>query len=161
MGLQRSHAEIRDEMTGIHEQLNTLMQMMQRNNLQPQQRQALRVPWNDIIEADEDPMGMMRPTIGADQEGRIIILLMVSNLRFHRLEEVVHPRNTWSGFRRLKRCLNGMNILKKGSARWQHLSLQIMLWKLEDSEEKGWRRGEYNVGNYEKSDEEEICSWLL
>jgi len=40
----------------------------------------------------------MRPTIGADQEGRIIILLMVSNLRFHRLEEVVHPRNTWSGF---------------------------------------------------------------
>jgi hypothetical protein len=62
-------------------------------------------------------MGMMRPTIGADQEGRIIILLMVSNLRFHRLEEVVHPRNTWSGFRRLKRCLNGMNVLKKGSAR--------------------------------------------
>jgi len=55
MGLQRSHAEIRDEMTGIREQLNTLMQMMQRNNLQPQQRQALRVPRNDIIEADEDP----------------------------------------------------------------------------------------------------------
>jgi hypothetical protein len=43
MGLQRSHAEIQDEMTGIHEQLNTLMQMMQRHNLQPQQRQALRV----------------------------------------------------------------------------------------------------------------------
>ena len=57
MGLQRSHAEIRDEMTGIREQLNTLMQMMQRNNLQPQQRQALRVPRNDIIEADEDPNG--------------------------------------------------------------------------------------------------------
>jgi len=73
-------------------------------------------------------MGMMRPTIGADQEGRIIILIMVSNLRFHYLEEVVHLRNTWSGFRRLKRCLNGMNILKKGSARWQHLSLQIMLF---------------------------------
>ena len=36
MGLQLSHAEIRDEMTGIREQLNTLMQMMQRNNLQPQ-----------------------------------------------------------------------------------------------------------------------------
>jgi hypothetical protein len=35
MGLQRSHAEIRDEMTGIYEQLNTLMQMMQINNLQP------------------------------------------------------------------------------------------------------------------------------
>ena len=35
MGLQRSHAEIWDEMTGIREQLNTLMQMMQRNNLQP------------------------------------------------------------------------------------------------------------------------------
>jgi hypothetical protein len=33
MGLQRSHVEIRDEMTGIREQLNTLMQMMQRNNL--------------------------------------------------------------------------------------------------------------------------------
>jgi hypothetical protein len=43
MGLQRSHAEIRDEMTGIREQLNTLIKMMQRNNLQPQQRQALRV----------------------------------------------------------------------------------------------------------------------
>ena len=57
MGLQLSHAEIRDEMTGIREQLNTLMQMMQRNNLQPQQRQALRVPRNDIIEADEDPNG--------------------------------------------------------------------------------------------------------
>jgi len=128
MGLQRSHAEIRDEMTGIREQLNTLMQMMQRNNLQPQQRQALRVPRNDIIETDEDQMGMMRPTIRADQEGRIIILLMVSNLRFHRLEEVVHLRNTWSGFRRLKRCLNVMNILKKGSARWQHLSLRIMLF---------------------------------
>jgi len=39
-------------------------------------------------------MGMMRPTIGADQEGGIIILLMPSNLRFHHLEEVVHPRNT-------------------------------------------------------------------
>jgi hypothetical protein len=38
MGLQQSHAEIRDEMTGIREQLNTLMQMMQRNNLQLQQR---------------------------------------------------------------------------------------------------------------------------
>jgi len=36
MGLQWSHAEIWDEMTGIREQLNTLMQMMQRNNLQPQ-----------------------------------------------------------------------------------------------------------------------------
>jgi hypothetical protein len=36
MGLQRSNAEIRDEMTRIREQLNTLMQMMQRNNLQPQ-----------------------------------------------------------------------------------------------------------------------------
>ena len=36
MGLQRSHADIQDEMTGIREQLNTLMQMMQRNNLQPQ-----------------------------------------------------------------------------------------------------------------------------
>ena len=35
MGLQRSHVEIRDEMTGIREQLNTLMQMMQNNNLQP------------------------------------------------------------------------------------------------------------------------------
>jgi hypothetical protein len=58
MGLQRSHAEIiRDEMTGIRDQLNTLMQMMQRHNLQPQQRQALRVPQNDIIEADEDPNG--------------------------------------------------------------------------------------------------------
>ena len=33
MGLQRSHAEIQDEMTGIREQLNTLVQMMQRNNL--------------------------------------------------------------------------------------------------------------------------------
>jgi hypothetical protein len=33
MGLQRSHAEIRDEMTRIHEQLNTLIQMMQINNL--------------------------------------------------------------------------------------------------------------------------------
>ena len=44
MGLQRSHAEIRDKMTGIREQLNTLMEMMQRHNLQPQQRQALRVP---------------------------------------------------------------------------------------------------------------------
>ena len=90
--------------------------MMQRHNLQPQQRQALRVPRNDIIETDEDQMGMMRPTIRADQEGRIIILLVVSNLRFHRLEEIVHLRNTWSGLRRLKRCLNGMNILKKGSA---------------------------------------------
>jgi len=57
MGLQRSHAEIRDEMTGIREQLNTLMQMMQRYNLQPQQRQAFRVPRNDIIEADKDPNG--------------------------------------------------------------------------------------------------------
>ena len=56
-GLQRSYAEIRDEMTGIREQLNTLIQMMQRNNLQPRQRQALRVPRNDIIEADEDPNG--------------------------------------------------------------------------------------------------------
>ena len=128
MGLQRSHAEIQDEMTGIREQLNTLMQMMQRHNLQPQQRQALRVPRNDIIEADEDPNGDDEADVGADQEGRIIILLMVSNLRFHRLEEVVHLRNTWSGFRRLKRCLNVMNILKKGSARWQHLSLQIMLF---------------------------------
>jgi hypothetical protein len=73
-------------------------------------------------------MGMMRPTIGADQEGRIIILLVVSNLRFHHLEEVVHPRNTWSEFRRLKRFLNGMSILKKGSARWQHLSLHITLF---------------------------------
>jgi hypothetical protein len=90
MGLQRSHAEIRDEMTGIREQLNTLMQMMQRNNLQPQQRQAFRVPRNDIIEADEDPNGDDEADVGADQEGRIIILLMVSNLRFHRLEEVVH-----------------------------------------------------------------------
>ena len=44
-------------MIGIREQLNTLMQMMQRNNLQPQQRQALRVPQNDIIEVDEDPNG--------------------------------------------------------------------------------------------------------
>ena len=44
MGLQRFHAEIRDEMIGNREQLNTLMEMMQRNNLQPQQRQALRVP---------------------------------------------------------------------------------------------------------------------
>jgi len=35
MSLQRSHAEIQDEMTGIYEQLNTLMQMMQINNLQP------------------------------------------------------------------------------------------------------------------------------
>jgi len=35
MGYQRSHVEIRDEMIGIHEQLNTLMQMMQRNNFQP------------------------------------------------------------------------------------------------------------------------------
>ena len=116
MGLQRSHAEIRDEMTGIRERLNTLMQRMQRNNLQPQPRQALRVPRNDIIEADEDPNG--------DDEADD----RVSNLRFHRLEGVVHLRNTWSGFRRLKRCLNGMNILKKGSARWQHLSLQIMLF---------------------------------
>jgi len=33
MGLQRSHVEIRDEMTGIREQLNTFMQMMQINNL--------------------------------------------------------------------------------------------------------------------------------
>jgi hypothetical protein len=57
MGLQRSHTEIRDEMTGIREQLNTLMQMMPRNNLQSQQRQALRMPRNDIIEADEDPNG--------------------------------------------------------------------------------------------------------
>jgi len=30
--------------------------------------------------------------------------------------------------------------------------------KLKDSEGKGWRRGAYNMGNYEKSDEEEICS---
>ncbi|XP_061957345.1 uncharacterized protein LOC133678848, partial [Populus nigra] len=44
-------------MTGIREQLNTLMQMMQRNNLQPQQRQALRMPRNDFIEADEYPNG--------------------------------------------------------------------------------------------------------
>ena len=36
MALQRSHAEIRDEMTRIREQLNTLIQMMQINNLQPQ-----------------------------------------------------------------------------------------------------------------------------
>jgi hypothetical protein len=36
-----------------------------------------------------------------------------------------------------------------------------MVGKLKDSEEKGWRRGDYNVGNYEKSDEEEICSSLL
>jgi hypothetical protein len=35
MGLQQSHAGIRDEMTGIHERLNTLMHIMQRNNLQP------------------------------------------------------------------------------------------------------------------------------
>jgi hypothetical protein len=55
MGLQRSHAQIQDEMTGIYEQLNTLIQMMQRNNLQPQQRQTLRVPRNNIIEADKDP----------------------------------------------------------------------------------------------------------
>ena len=48
MGLQRSHAEIQDEMTRIHEQLNTLMQRMQRNNLQPQQRQALRAPRKDL-----------------------------------------------------------------------------------------------------------------
>jgi hypothetical protein len=33
-----------------------------------------------------------------------------------------------------------------------------MLGKLKDSEEKGWRRGYYNVGNYEKSDQENICS---
>jgi len=33
------------------------MQMMQRNNLQHQQRQALRVPRNGIIEANEDPNG--------------------------------------------------------------------------------------------------------
>ena len=57
IGLQRSHVEIWDKMTGIHEHLNTLMQMIQINNLQPQQRQALRVPWNDIIEADEDLNG--------------------------------------------------------------------------------------------------------
>ena len=93
------------------------MQMMQRNNLQPQQRQALRVPRNDIIKADKDPNGDDE----ADDRGRPRRQNYnppnVSNLRFHRLEEVVHPRNAWSGFKRLKRCLNGMNILKKGSAR--------------------------------------------
>jgi hypothetical protein len=57
MGLQRSHVEIRDEMTGICEQLNTLIQMMQRTNLQPQQGQTLRVPRNAIREADEEPNG--------------------------------------------------------------------------------------------------------
>jgi hypothetical protein len=63
-------------------------------------------------------MGIMKLTLRTDQEGRIINFLVVSNLRFNHLEEVVHPRNTWSGFRRLKRRLNGMNIIKKGSARW-------------------------------------------
>jgi len=29
-----------------------------------------------------------------------------------------------------------------------------MVGKLKGSEEMGWRRGDYNVGNYEKSDEE-------
>jgi len=102
--------------------------MMQRNNLQPRQRQALRVPRNDNIEVDEDLNGDDE----ADDKGRPRRQNYnppnVSNLRFHRLEEVVHLRNAWSGFKRLKRCLNGMNILKKGSVRWQHLSLRIMLF---------------------------------
>ena len=41
--------------------------MMQRNNLQPQQRQALRVPRNDIIEADEDPNRDHEELINGDE----------------------------------------------------------------------------------------------
>ena len=128
MGLQRSHAEIRDEMTGIREQLNTLMQMMQRNNLQPQQRQALRVPRNDIIEADEDPNGDDEANDRGRPRRQNYNPPNGLKLKIPPFRGSSSPRNTWSGFRRLKRCLNGMNILKKGSARWQHLSLQIMLF---------------------------------
>ena len=40
---------------------------MQRNNLQPKQRQALRAPRNDIIEADEDPNGDHGELISGDE----------------------------------------------------------------------------------------------
>ena len=77
MGLQQSHAEIRDEMTGIREQLNTLMQRMQRNNLQPNRGKHLGCHEMILLKLTKIQIGMMRLMIGSDQEGRIIILLMV------------------------------------------------------------------------------------
>ena len=128
MGLQRSHAEIRDEMTGIREQLNTLMQMMQRNNLQPQQRQALRVPRNGIIEANEDPNGDDE----ADDRGRPRRQNYNPpnglKLKIPPFRGSSSPEEYLEWIQNVEKCLNGMNILKKGSARWQHLSLQIMLF---------------------------------
>jgi len=115
-------------MTEIREQLNTLIQMMQRTNLQPQQGSDLGCHEMLLDKLTKSQMGTMKLTLGTDQEDRIIIFPVVSNLRFNHLEEVVHSRNTWSGFRWLKRRLNGMNIIKKGSARWQHLSLWFTLF---------------------------------
>ncbi|KAL3575156.1 hypothetical protein D5086_023257 [Populus alba] len=97
------------------EQLNTLMQRMQRNNFQPQPRQALRVPRNDIIEADEDPNG--------DDEADDRVRPRRQNynppnglkLKIPPFRGSSSPENTWSGFRRL--C-------------------SFMVGKLKDSEEK-------------------------
>jgi hypothetical protein len=70
---------------------------------------------------------MIRLMKGVDWEGKIITLLVELNLRFYHLEVVAHLRSTWSGFRRLRRCLIGMSILTKRSVRWLHWSLLIML----------------------------------
>jgi hypothetical protein len=115
-------------MTGIREQLNTLMQMMQRNNLQPQQRQALRVPRNGIIEANEDPNGDDE----ADDRGRPRRQNYNPpnglKLKIPPFRGSSSPEEYLEWIQNVEKCLNGMNILKKGSARWQHLSLRIMLF---------------------------------
>jgi hypothetical protein len=74
IGLQWSHDEIREEMTGIRDQMrfgkkwrDALMQMMQRNNLQPQQRQARKVQWNAIVETELEP----NRDDEADERGRL------------------------------------------------------------------------------------------
>jgi len=107
---------------------------------------------------------MTRLTKGVDQEGRIITLLVELNLTFHHLDIVAHLRSTWSEFKRLRRCLIGMNILTKRSVRWLYWRLLIMhcyggrTWK---SREKGWRKEYHHLDDYEKGDEKEVYTWLL
>jgi len=52
IGLHWFHDEIYEEMMGSCDRINALMQMMQKNNLQPQQKQARRVHQNVVVEAE-------------------------------------------------------------------------------------------------------------
>ena len=56
VGLQRAHDEFRGEITEIRGQLAAIIEMMQRNTLQPQQRRVgHRVPRNDLGDAGDEP----------------------------------------------------------------------------------------------------------